>query len=144
MDEPSTGDATAHTLSEAADLTGLSVAAIRKRIERKALRATRSNVDKQLRVWLTVADIEAARAGQSSDSSDQGELVAVRDALAREIARLDKAEAETVAAKNETVAALSQAAAATLRAAVAEAKLEAAQAALAEARRPWWRRLMGD
>jgi hypothetical protein len=46
-------EAKPYLLTDASGLTGLSVEALRKRIERKSLRGTRSNEDGQWRVWLT-------------------------------------------------------------------------------------------
>src|SRR5215212_7490201 len=58
-----------YLLTEASRLTGLSVDALRKRIERKKLRGSRSNEDGQWRVWLTSKDVETAKSGRPADKS---------------------------------------------------------------------------
>src|SRR5690349_10607259 len=65
-------EAKPYLLTEASGLTGLSVDALRKRIIRKKLRASRSNEDGQWRVWLTSADVETAKSGRSADKPSQG------------------------------------------------------------------------
>ena len=64
-------EAKPYLLTEASGLTGLSVDALRKRIERKKLRGSRSNEDGQWRVWLTARDVETARSGRLMDRSSQ-------------------------------------------------------------------------
>ena len=62
-------EAKPYLLADASRLTGLSVDALRKRIVRKKLRASRSNEDGQWRVWLTSKDVETAKSGRSTDKS---------------------------------------------------------------------------
>src|SRR5215208_3482307 len=104
-------EAKPYLLTEASGLTGLSVDALRKRIERKKLRGSRSNEDGQWRVWLTSKDVETARSGQAVDKSGQGSdgppdesrtikaledrATALQDALTRERARAERAEGES-------------------------------------------------
>ena len=147
-----------HTLTEAAQLTGLTVDALRQRIRRRKLQAVRGN-DGLIRVRIDKLAIEprsASQPGESlhsrlggpvqpGDQTDQrdhtikaledaaGEL---RDALAREQQRADTLEARENEARRELTAAL-------VRAATAEGEAKALREALEEARRPFWRRLFG-
>lgn len=108
-----------YLLTEAAELTGLSVDALRKRIARRKIRADRSNENRHWRVWLSAADIAAAKAGrldgQDELSSGQlagqvdesrtikaleGEVSALRDALGRERAAADWTRGLLEAAQN--------------------------------------------
>lgn len=163
-------EAKPYLLTEASGLTGLSVDALRKRIERKKLRGTRSNEDGQWRVWLTSKDVETAKFGQVLDKSGQvsdgppdesrtikaleGEAAALRDALVRERERVDRAEAGRDAALAGEAKAREELAALAVRVAVAETETKAlreraektearADRAEEEARRPFWRRWLG-
>ncbi len=163
-------EAKPYLLTEASGLTGLSVDALRKRIERKSLRGSRSNEDGQWRVWLTSKDVEMAKSGRSLDKSGQdadgptdesrtikaleAEAAALRDALDRERERADRAEAK---AETESATLREQVESERARAGRAEAEREAAKVAAAsaegeakglrlaleEARRPFWRRWLG-
>jgi predicted nucleic acid-binding Zn-ribbon protein len=156
-------EAKPYLLTEASGLTGLSVDALRKRIERKGLRGSRSNEDKQWRVWLTSRDIEAAKAGRSMDKSSHGmdiltdeagtikvlesELRTVREALDRERERADwdasrAGEAERRLEEERTRAAIEVK---TLREEREEARIRAArlEGELEAMRRPFWRRWIG-
>jgi chromosome segregation ATPase len=167
------GEAKPYLLTEAAELTGLSVDALRKRIERKRLRGSRSNEDGQLRVWLTSKDVETAKAGRFADRFGHGSdspgqradsptdeslkvrtledsLDAVREDLSRERARVAAAEGEGKALREERNRLLrerdaAQAEAAALRAERETARISAArsEATLEEIRKPWWRRWTG-
>ena len=152
-------EAKPYLLTEASGLTGLSVDALRKRIERKKLRGSRSNEDGQWRVWLTSKDVETARSGRLPDRSGQdadsppdesrtikameGEATALREALGRERERADQAEAAALDARAEAGKAQGELVALAVRVAVAETKAKGLQEALAEARRPFWRRWLG-
>jgi chromosome segregation ATPase len=156
-----------YLLTEAAELTGLSVPALRKRIVRKTLRGFRSNEDGLWRVWLASDDIEAAKASQS-DRPDtgqstarpvdenrtikalEGEAAALREALERERRRADAAEAgqaeahqQAHGARIQMDEARQQAQEASIRAAVAEQEAKGLRELLEEARKPFWRRWIG-
>ncbi len=140
-----------YTLGEAAELTGLSVDAFRKRIQRGRLRAVKGN-DGMVRVRLDLGQIEALKAGQASShpaeldrltSALEAEAAALREALARERARADQSDtreraatAEVADARERAARAEGEAEAARERAARIEAELDA-YAAL-----PWWRRVL--
>jgi flagellar biosynthesis/type III secretory pathway protein FliH len=159
-------EAKPYLLTEASGLTGLSVDALRKRIERKKLRGSRSNEDGQWRVWLTSKDVETAKSGRPVDKSGQdvdgppdesrtikameGEAAALRDALARERERADTAEGESATLREQVKSEGARAAqaerereAARIAAAAAEGRAEGLRLALEEARRPFWRRWLG-
>jgi hypothetical protein len=159
-------EAKPYLLTEASGLTGLSVDALRKRIERKRLRGSRSNEDGQWRVWLTSRDIEAAKAGRSADKSSHGlddypdesrtikaleaEAATLREAVGRERDRAERAEAQVAAERAragqveaDRDAARAEATRAQVTAASAEGEVKGLREALAEARRPFWRRWMG-
>ena len=149
-------EAKPYLLTEASRLTGLSVDALRKRIERRRLRGSRSNEDGQWRVWLTSKDIETAKAGQVLDAPPdesrtikalEGETAALREALARERERADKAEREREEARDEAKALAVRAAVAETEAKGLRERAERAETradrAEAEARRPFWRRWLG-
>jgi uncharacterized membrane protein YqiK len=163
-------EAKPYLLTEASGLTGLSVDALRKRIERKRLRGTRSNEDGQWRVWLTSKDVETAKSGQAVDKFGQridgppdenrtikameAEAGTLRDALGRERERADKAEAAAAEARALADRRLQEIAELRERAAVAETEAKAqreraeraearADRAEDEARQPWWRKLIG-
>src|SRR3954468_20545335 len=161
-------EAKPYLLTEASGLTGLSVDALRKRIERKRLRGSRSNEDGQWRVWLTSKDVETARAGRAADKSGQAadrvgrggasraeeslkvrtledSLDAVREDLSRERAHAAAAEGEGKALREERDRLLRERDAAQVEAAALRAERETArigaaraEAALEELRRPWW------
>src|SRR5215207_5776989 len=121
------GEAKPYLLTEASGLTGLSVDALRKRIERKKLRGSRSNEDGQWRVWLTSRDVETAKSGRPVDKSGQdvdesptikaleaeaaglrerlgraeGESATLREQVESERTRSGRAEAERDAARAE-------------------------------------------
>ena len=145
-------EAKPYLLTEASRLTGLSVDALRKRIERKKLRGTRSNEDGQWRVWLTSKDVETANSSQSVDKSGQGsdgppdesrtikalegEAATLREALGRERERADRTEAAAVAARDLADRRLQEIAELRERAGRAEGEAAAL-------RRPWWRKMLG-
>ena len=145
-------EAKPYLLTEASGLTGLSVDALRKRIERKKLRGTRSNEDGQWRVWLTSKDVETAKSGQPVDKSGQGmdglpdesriikalddRAATLEAALDRERTRADRAEAAAAEARALAGRRLQGGAELRERAGRAEGELEAL-------RRPFWRRWLG-
>jgi chromosome segregation ATPase len=100
-------EAKPYLLSEAAELIGVSVNALRKRITRRKMRANRSNEDGLWRVWLTSSEIQEAKAGRLDEQADErrafkvlkGETATLRAALSRERNRADKAEAELAVAR---------------------------------------------
>lgn len=150
-------EAKSYLLTEAAELTGLSVPALRKRIVRKTLRGFRSNEDGLWRVWLASTDIEATRAGVS-DRTDSGlstarpvdesqtikalqvERDAERERAERAEARAERAEREREEARVE--AAVAKAETRGEREA-RDAEVRGLREALAEARKPFWRRWIG-
>ncbi len=152
-------EAKPYLLTEASGLTGLSVDALRKRIERKKLRGTRSNEDGQWRVWLTAKDVETAKASQFVDKSGhgsdgppdesrtikalEGEAAALREAHSRERERADKAEAAAADARGLADRRLQEIAELRERAGQAEGEAKGLRLALEEARRPFWRRWLG-
>jgi hypothetical protein len=159
-------DAKPYLLSEASRLTGLSVDAIRKRIERRTWRGSRSNEDGQWRVWLTSKDVRPDETGQLPDMSRQSldaqldesrtikalesELATVREALTREKERADRAAGDAAIQQTRAEVAEREREAARVAAAMAEGELKGgkealaiAREALAEARRPFWRRWIG-
>jgi flagellar biosynthesis/type III secretory pathway protein FliH len=152
-------EAKPYLLTEASGLTGLSVDALRKRIERKRLRGSRSNEDGQWRVWLTSKDVETAKSGRLPDKSGpdadsqpeesrtikalEGEATALREALGRERDRADRAEAEADAERTRAAQAEREREAAKVATASAEGRAEGLRLALEEARRPFWRRWLG-
>ena len=159
-------EAKPYLLTEASRLTGLSVDALRKRIERKKLRGSRSNEDNQWRVWLTSKDVETAKSGQPVDKSGQdvdgqpdesrtikaleAEAAVLREAVGRERERADKAEGESATLRERMESERARAAQAERereearsRAAAAEGEAKGLREALAEARRPFWRRWLG-
>ena len=159
-------EAKPYLLTEASGLTGLSVDALRKRIERKKPRGSRSNGAGQWRVWLTARDVETARSGRLMDRSSQdvdgqpdesraikaleaevaglreragraeGKSATLRERMKSERARADRAEAERDVARAEREAAK-------VAAASAEGEARGLRLALEEARRPFWRRWLG-
>src|SRR3954454_12637954 len=141
-------EAKPYLLTEASGLTGLSVDALRKRIVRKKLRASRSNEDGQWRVWLTSADVEAAKAGRSADRSSQDmdgpadesrTIKALEDAigLLREQAGQDRTTLEAAVVEVKTRAEQAETLAATekTRADQSEARAEAERARATQAER---------
>ena len=156
MDENAPDQPRPYLLTEAASLTGLSVDALRKRILRRKVRATRSNEDGLWRVWLTAADIETAKAGrlagQEMDSPSeeswtinalQAEAATLREALARERSRADQAEAMARADRMVVTETVTEREEARVRAAAAEAEAKALRAEVEWLRRPAWRRWLG-
>ena len=100
------------------------------------------------------APVESGSAGATDEGDDHpGEAAALREALARERERADRAEAAAAAmpelrerlgrAEGETAALREQVKAERDRATAAEAGMEGLREALAEARRPFWRRWLG-
>jgi chromosome segregation ATPase len=166
-------EAKPYLLTEASGLTGLSVDALRKRIERKKLRGSRSNEDGQWRVWLTSRDVETAKSGRIVDKPGQdvdvqsdesrtikaldaeaaalrervgraeGESATLRERMESERGRADQAEARAGRAEAERDAARAEREAAKVAAASAEGEARGLREALAEARRPFWRRWLG-
>lgn len=126
------------SLVEAAARTGRKPEAIRAMVHRGRLKAVRGN-DGRLLVELPADPAVAGRpAGQEPDEAGQvaaleAELAGLREALSRALLAAGRAEAERDAAKATAAAEV-----AALRELVAELK-----AMLAEARRPWWRRVFG-
>jgi chromosome segregation ATPase len=100
-------EAKPYPLSEAAELIGVSVNALRKRITRRKMRANRSNEDGLWRVWLTSSEIQEAKAERLHRQVDEsrafkalkGEAAALRSALAREQYRANRDEAELTQAR---------------------------------------------
>lgn len=166
------GDQT-YTLNEAAQLTGLTVDALRQRIKRRKLQAVRGN-DGLIRVRLTGLVAQANETSQAAESlhsrlsrhdqtGDQvdppsertiraleGEAAALRDALDRERTRADGAEAREAEARdlvehrgNELARQGKELTAALLRTAIAETEARGLREALELARRPAWRRWLG-
>jgi predicted nucleic acid-binding Zn-ribbon protein len=136
-------EAKSYSLPDASRLTGLSVDALRKRIERQgrrsSLRGARSNEDGQWHVWLTDRDIDRLRSRTARDglglSEDgppdesrtinalEGELGTVREALARERERADRSEARAEELREQREAARTEAD--RLRAELEEARIAA-------------------
>jgi len=143
-----------YLLTEAAQLTGLSAEALRKRIRRGSLRGHRSNEDGLWRVWLTSTDVEATKAaaasGRTEDKPLEGEVAALREALAREREGAERLRAERDAALALSARRAEELMQARERAAHAEGVAEARQERIAAAeaelegfrRMPWWRRAL--
>jgi chromosome segregation ATPase len=141
MDE----EAKPYSLAEASSLTGLSVDALRKRIVRKKLRASRSNEDGQWRVWLTSKDVETAKSGRSADRSGHGAdgpldeswtIKALEDAVKALREALERASAEVPGLRERLERAEREREEARVRAAAAEGEVKG----LRDALRPFWRR----
>ncbi|RYI32890.1 MAG: hypothetical protein EON48_03950 [Acetobacteraceae bacterium] len=164
-------DPSPYTYDQAAAVLGIQAEAVRARLRRGALRRGPRTNDSRPTVLLSQADITTIRSSIRTQPAEpgpaaspdgdgrpderertievlQGEAAALREALARERGRADQAAVTEAAARSELATERT-------RAAVAEAKLEAAEAALArerdradraeaEARRPWWKRLIGQ
>jgi chromosome segregation ATPase len=100
-------EAKPYPLAKAAELIGVSVNALRKRIALRKMRANRSNEDGRWRVWLTPSEIEDAKAERLERQANESgafkvlkrEVAILRSALARERPRADKAEAELTQAR---------------------------------------------
>jgi hypothetical protein len=144
MTEPSTeADAAAPwlTLSEAAERTGRHIDALRSLVRRKRLPAKKGNAGQclvQLPADLLaqpdkVRDIGTGLGGDEVMAGLMAEVTELREALAR-------AEAEARTARDTAGARV-----AAVRAEVdaKDALIAELKAMLAEARRPWWRRLIG-
>ena len=159
-------EAKPYLLTEAAGLTGLSVDALRKRIERKKLRGSRrqrgwamaclvdgqgrrdgqvrtamdrssQDVDGQPDESRAIKALEAEVAGlRERAGRAEGELATLRERMESERARADRAEAERDVARAEREAAK-------VAAASAEGEARGLRLALEEARRPFWRRWLG-
>ncbi len=147
------------TLTEAAARTGHTREALRQRVRRETLPATKGN-DGVVRVHLrNLADLPSpdestADHGQLDGSATSvvlDALIATVDDLRADLGRtrtaLDTAVADRLADRGQATWAEALAAAEARRADVAETRLTAAEAALAEARTPWavriikaWRR----
>jgi chromosome segregation ATPase len=160
-----TDQPTLFLLTEAAERTGLTVDALRKRVKRGRLQTVKGN-DGLVRVRLTAADMASLRPAEVQpaashpeeknrrDSALEAEVAALRQRLdqlqaEREEARIRAAHAEgEAAALREAVAreigraeqAEEAHLAASERAAAAEAALADVREALEEARRPFWAR----
>ena len=153
-----------HLLTEAAERTGLTVDALRKRIRRGKLETVKGN-DGLVRVRLTTADVEALRLAEgqtgqpkSSQSNGSGQTIKALEAeAATQRERADKAEQRAERAEGESATLREQVKSERERAGRAEAEREAARIAAAsaegearglrlaldEARRPFWRRWLG-
>ena len=151
------------TLTEAAARTGHTREAIRQRIRRRKLPATKGN-DGHLRVRmrdladLPPPDVSADDHGQPGGVTRDATVVVplatladlrttVDDLRTTLVATLDKAQADRLVDHGRAERAEAQAAAAAARATLAENRLAAVEATLAEARTPWavrviraWRR----
>lgn len=100
-------EAKPYPLAEAAELIGVSVSALRKRIVLRKVRANRSNEDGRWRVWLTSSEIQEAKTERLNRQMDESqafkvlksETATLRGALNREQIRADRAEAELAAAR---------------------------------------------
>jgi hypothetical protein len=149
-------------LTEAAEHTGLSVDALRKRIKRGKLEVVKGN-DGLVRVRLTSADLDALRLGdgrtgqpETSQATEVGQAInALEDAVTALRERAEKAEQRADRAEAELVTERGRGGEAQVRAASAEAEAKALRDALgrerdradrveAEARRPFWRRWLGS
>jgi excisionase family DNA binding protein len=156
-----------YLLTEAAELTGVTVDTIRQRIKRRKLYAVKGN-DGRVRVKLSEADIAALKASQPTNQlvnsptsrldEDSSAIKALRDhlnatqeAMARERTehsaereRLLR-EVQDLKAELATERQHGRDLANDMSAAHREhaAKLEELQKAIERARRPWWRRLVG-
>ncbi len=150
-----------YLLTEAAERTGLTVDALRKRIRRGKLDTVKGN-DGLVRVRLTSADMEAPRLGEGQPKASppdengqtikaleaeaaalrervakaEGESGTLREQVESERGRAAKAEAERDAARAEREDAK-------VAAAAAEGEAKGLRLALEEARRPFWRRWLG-
>jgi chromosome segregation ATPase len=148
-------DSNLFPLTEAAERTGLSVDALRKRIRRGRLETVKGN-DGLVRVRLTAADMDGLRLGEGQPTaSHTDETGWTIKALQAEVAglreRADKAEAQVgrvkvalAAERDRATLAERERENARIAAATAEGEVRGLREALAEARRPWWRRLVGD
>lgn len=137
-----------YTLTEAAKLTGLSVDAIRKRIRRGKMTATRGN-DGLWKVRLSAEDM-ASQVDQAETSQElaepdtkashvlalEGALEVMREALSASEDREAAAVARAQTAEREREEAR-------VKAAAAEGLAEGLRLALDEARKPFWRRWLG-
>ena len=137
------------TLTEAAARTGHTREALRQRIRRGSLPATKGN-DGQLRISirdlddLAPPDAITDDPGQPDDATTDAALAVLvatmadlRADLIRTRSTLDVAQADLLADRLRAERAEAQAGAEAARATVAETRLAAAEAALAEARTPW-------
>ncbi len=137
------------TLTEAAAHTGHTREALRQRIRRRSLAASKGN-DGQLRVQardladLPPPDPTVADPGQHDGAALDATLdvltatvADLRADLERTRTALDKAQADRLADHGRAERAEAQATAETARATLAENRLATVEAALAEARTPW-------
>ncbi|MFC7739528.1 hypothetical protein ACFQX4_28240 [Roseomonas sp. GCM10028921] len=100
-------EAKPYPLAEAAELIGVSVNALRKRVVLRKVPATRSNEDGRWRVWLTPSEIQEAETGRLSRQVAEsqaykvlrGETAKLRSALNRERQRANRAETELAQAR---------------------------------------------
>ncbi|MBA2717517.1 MAG: hypothetical protein H0U51_10775 [Propionibacteriales bacterium] len=138
------------TLTDAAARCGYTREALRQRVRRGSLRATKGN-DGQLRVQaraladLPPPDMSGVDPGQDDNATLDvlaSTVADLRTDLERTRTALDTALADRLADHGRAERAEAQATAEATRAVVAEARLAAAEAALAEARLPWVVRLM--
>jgi hypothetical protein len=155
-------------LTEAAERTGLTVDALRKRIRRGKLETVKGN-DGLVRVRLTTADMEALRLADSQPQPSQAdesgrtikaleaEAAALRERAEKAERRAERAEGESATlreqvefereragrAESERDAARVEREAAKVAAASAEGEAKGLRLALEEARRPFWRRWLG-
>lgn len=126
-------------ISEAAPRLRLHPSALRSRIRRGVMEARRGNAGQ----FLVEVPADAQPAPDTPMASAEDELALENDALRRELeaARLALVRAE---GERDTAAATADARVEAAERLIAElrAMLEANRAELAEARRPWWRRLL--
>ncbi len=164
-------DQSIYLLTEAAERTGLTVDALRKRIRRGKLETVKGN-DGLVRVRLTSADMDALRLAEGQtgqpkpsqpDERDrtiaaleaerdaarlaaakaEGESGTLREQVEAERGRANRAEAEAAAERGRAAQAEREREEARIRAAAAEGEAKGLRLALEEARRPFWRRWLG-
>ncbi len=155
-----------YTYDKAGDLLGIEAEAVRARARRGALRRGPRTNDNRPTVLLSPADIATIRAGirpvrpeagpetgpDSTGRPDErdrtikaldGELAAMREALAHEREALQRERVRADAAVMDASRERDRAEGAMIRAAASEAEVKGLREALAEARRPFWRRWIG-
>jgi len=146
------------TLTEAAAATGLTVEALRQRVKRRQIVATKGN-DRHLRLRLTDDDIDRLRPGvptgqqvgqQVGQPDDPGVFKAMAEHVTTLREQLTRAQADADSARRDVAGVRAEAADERRQAAVERARLatridalEAENKALREPRPGLWQRLLG-